>query len=115
MTDITGMWKLVAIERQQEDGEVYRDDAPTGYLLYTPEGWLAEAFQSQTADGGRSCVTYCGSWELGGENNEILYHIPSVHPNQESVGTRLERRYELDGDRFTLIAGTVRLQCERLR
>ena len=115
MTNITGMWKLVAIERQQEDGEVYRDDSPTGYLLYTPEGWLAEAFQYRTSEGEHGCVTYCGSWELGGENDEILYHVPSVHPNQDNVGARLERHYEIDGDTFTLIAGSVRLHCERLR
>jgi hypothetical protein len=109
---IVGMWKLVAFERTRDDGEVARDDAPTGFLLYTPEGWLAEAFQYTMPDGASGHVQYCGTYEADGE---IVYHIPSVHPNPNDVGARLERHVKVDGDRHVLTSGPVRLICDRLR
>lgn len=110
--DIVGIWRLVAIERPGADGVVQRDDAPHGFLLYDAGGWFAEAFSYTTPDGTAGTVQYCGDYEVDGDT---VFHIPAMHADPANVGKRLPRQFVVDGDRFTLIAGAVRLSCERLR
>lgn len=111
---LTGMWKLVSLERTGGDGQVSRADDPVGFLIYTPEGWLSEAFEYRNADGTTNHVLYCGAWEASGDT---VTHIPSVHVNADLVGARLDRTFAIedDGTRFTLTAGSARLVWERVR
>lgn len=109
---IVGIWRLVAIERPGADGVVQRDDAPHGFLLYGADGWFAEAFSFKTPDGATGNVQYCGDYEVEGDT---VFHIPAMHADPANVSKRLPRQFVVDGDRFTLIAGAVRLSCERLR
>lgn len=109
---IVGIWRLVAIERPGAGGEVVRNDTPHGFLLYDAGGWFAEAFSFATPDGTTASVQYCGEYEVEGDT---VFHIPAMHSDPTNVGKRLPRQFVVDGDRFTLIAGAVRLSCERLR
>ena len=102
---LVGMWKLVSLERTAADGEVTRVEQPVGYLLYTSEGWFSEAFQYHNpADGSTAHVLYCGTWEAVDANT--IVHQPHVHPNADLVGANLERGFKIDGNSFTLTAGT---------
>jgi hypothetical protein len=113
---VVGMWKLVSLERTSADNVVTQASDPVGFLIYTPEGWLSEAFEYRNADGSTSHVIYCGTYEVEGET---VTHIPSVHTNPELVGARLDRTFAIDGDHFTLTAhssgGTAVLIWERVR
>lgn len=111
-TDIVGIWQLVAIERPTADGSVARDDAPHGFLLYDASGWFAESFSTHGPDGNVLTVLYCGTWETDGDS---VFHIPAMHADPANIGKRLQRQFVVDGDRFTLISGPVRLHGERLR
>jgi len=111
-TEIVGIWRLVAIERPAADGAAHRDDAPHGFLLYDASGWFAESFSTRGADGNVLTVQYCGTYEVDGDS---VFHIPAMHADPANVGKRLERQFVVDGDRFTLISGAVRLHGERLR
>jgi hypothetical protein len=110
-----GMWKLIELQRTA-DGQTQTNEQVHGFLVYTAEGWFTEAFQAQAPDGTTTNVIYCGTYEVQGDR---LFHIPSIHTNPELVGTRLERGWEVNGDRFTLLAGTplgsVKLLCDALQ
>lgn len=112
---LVGMWKLVSFERAGEDGAVTRADSPTGFLIYTAEGWMSEAFEFRPLDDPAAPVThvlYCGTYETDGD---VVTHIPSVHVNPDLVGARLDRGWSVEGNRFTLRAGSATLVWERVR
>lgn len=109
---VVGMWKLVSLERTLDSGDVFRAGSPTGFLIYTPEGWLSEAFEYRNDDGSTSHIIYCGRYEVQGDT---VTHIPSVHINPDLVGQRLDRTFSIEGDRFTLTSGPAVLVWERVR
>ncbi|HCG28276.1 MAG TPA: hypothetical protein DEU95_00640 [Chloroflexi bacterium] len=109
---IVGIWNMVAIERPGADGALLRNEGPHGFLLYDAGGWFAEAFSFTAPDGSAGGVQYCGNYEVEGDT---VFHIPAMHADPANVGKRLPRQFIADGDRFTLIAGAVRIHCERLR
>jgi len=114
---LVGMWKLVSLERESASGsgEVETALEPVGFIMYTAEGWFAEAFQYRQPDGSASNVNYCGHYEIDGD---CVFHRPSVHPNSDLVGASLERSIAVEGDQFTLRAGSgagsAKLVWERL-
>jgi hypothetical protein len=115
---LVGMWKLVSLERTAADGEVTHAEQPVGFLIYTSEGWFSEAFEHRhLGDGSTSHVLYCGTWES--PDAATVIHQPHVHPNADLVGANLERGFAIDGNRFTLTAGTgggkAELVWERVR
>jgi hypothetical protein len=110
------MWRLVGLERSA-DGVVTQAEAAIGYLIYTPEGWFAEAFEYRNPDdGGTNHVLYCGTYET--REPDIVIHQPRIHPNAALVGANLERSFTVEGNRFTLTAptpnGHARLTLERV-
>jgi hypothetical protein len=113
---VQGMWKLLSLERTSADNEVTQAIDPVGFLIYSAEGWLSEAFEYRNADGSTSHVIYCGTYEVDGDT---VTHIPSVHTNAELVGARLDRTFAIEGERFTLTAlsggGKAVLVWERIR
>lgn len=109
---LVGMWRLVSLERAGEDGTVFRAIEPNGHLIYTPEGWLSEAFQYRNDDGSTAHVIYSGRYEVQGDT---VTHIPSQHLNPELIGQRLDRTFKVEGDRFTLTSGPAVLVWERMR
>ena len=114
---LIGMWKLVSLERESASGsgEIEVAAEPNGFILYTADGWFAEAFSYKHPDGSPASVAYCGHYEIEGET---LFHIPSTHANPDLVGTRMARGYGVEGNQYTLTAGSgagsVRLVWERL-
>src|SRR5688500_10398462 len=98
---LVGMWKLVWLERIGADDATSRVDDPIGFLIYTPDGWMSEAFEYRGPDGATSHVLYCGTYEVQGDR---VFHRPSVHTNAELVGANLERTFVAEGHRFTLTA-----------
>jgi hypothetical protein len=108
---VVGMWTLVSLERTSDTGTVFRAAEPNGHLIYTPEGWLSEAFQYRNDDGSVSHVIYCGRYEVDGST---VTHIPAGHLNPDLIGQRLDRTWSIDGDRFTLTAGAAVLVWERI-
>jgi hypothetical protein len=115
---VVGMWKLVSLERESASGsgEIETALEPNGFILYTADGWFAEAFSYRNPDGTSGNVAYCGHYELDG--NDRLFHIPSTHANPDLVGARLERGVHVEGHQYTLTAGSgpgsARLVWERL-
>jgi hypothetical protein len=109
---LVGMWKLASLERSAAEGEISRADDPIGFLIYTTEGWMSEAFEYRNLDGSTSHVLYCGAYEIDGDT---VTHIPSVHVNENLVGARLDRGFAINGNRFTLTAGAATLVWERVR
>jgi hypothetical protein len=116
LDDFIGAWRLVSVETHREDGSLYRRGERTGYLIYSPEGFMSVSFMKE----GRSLfvsgdirggtpfekleafdgyVSYCGRFEVDG--NRVIHDIEvSLFPNW--VGERQERFYSFDGDRLTL-------------
>lgn len=110
-TSVVGIWSLKSLERTLENGAVFSASEPNGHLIYTPEGWLSEAFQYRTDDGSAAHVIYCGRYEVDGDT---VTHIPSQHLNPDMVGQRLDRTWSIEGDRFTLVSGPAVLIWERI-
>jgi hypothetical protein len=89
----------------------------TGLLMYTPNGWMSEAFEIQLP-GSELAAThmfYSGTYLI---DESTVTHQPRIHTNPEMVGQDLPRQFEIEGDRFTLIAGnppgSARLVWERV-
>lgn len=119
MTDLeyfVGAWRLISVETRKEDGSLFRRGERTGYLIYSPEGYMSVSFMKEgrspfaSADirGGTlhekleafdGYVSYCGRFEVKGDR--VIHDIEvSLFPNW--VGERQERFYKFDGDRLTL-------------
>lgn len=111
---LVGMWELVRIEREGEDGGEDSGPAPTGALLYTSEGWMSESLLLPAGDGQTRTVIYCGTYKIEGDQ---VIHQPLFHLDASQVGLDLPRGFEVaeDGQTFVLIAGVGRLHWERVK
>jgi len=121
MTDVepqklVGAWRLVSVETRDEGGELVRRGERTGYLIYTPDGYMSVAFmkegrprfESGDIRGGATeekiaaingYVSYAGRYTV--MDGSVVHHIEvSLFPNW--VGESQERAYRLEGDRLTL-------------
>lgn len=111
---LVGLWRLQGMERFDLDGNSILVEIDTGLLLYAPNGWMSEALEFTVA-GSQTHVFYSGRYRIDGES---VIHLPEIHLNPEMVGQELPRDYEIDGDRFTLIAGnpngSARIYWERV-
>lgn len=114
---LVGIWKLVSMERIDPSGNVAEMDVVTGSLMYTSEGWMAEAleYHAPGSAGAPSYVFYSGLYQIDGDT---VIHQPRIHTNHDLVWTDLPRQFEINGNRFTLIArsptGTAYLVWENV-
>lgn len=118
---LVGQWRLVRYELIGPNVDVTAPAQRVGFLLYSPDGWMAEAIQVRPddSDAAPSSLFYCGRYEIEGAK---VIHIPAFHTHAASVGHRLERSFHIDDGagtaHFTLIAprpdGAVHLHWERL-
>jgi hypothetical protein len=100
---LVGMWKLVSMERIDNEGNVSEVEVLTGLLVYTPDGWMTEALEYQIpgSERARTHVFYGGTYEIDGDT---VIHRPKIHSNHQLAFTELPRHYEIRGNRFTLTA-----------
>ena len=120
MNRFIGAWRLVSFEEETSDGEIvfqYGKD-PIGLLIYdssgrvsvqimrrdrealsttewetTPAGKIKEAVEGFTA--------FFGSFEVDAANKIVIHHVDG-HLLPESVGKKLRREFEFDGNRLIL-------------
>jgi hypothetical protein len=117
---LVGTWRLVAYERWS-DGEVsypMGEDA-LGYLTYDPHGRMSvqimragrpalagEDGHQGPPDALRAAVDgylgYAGTYEVDAQTDATgtVVHRIELHLVPNAVGTRLERRFELSGERL---------------
>jgi hypothetical protein len=113
---LVGAWRLVSVETRDEKGELVRRGERTGYLLYSPGGYMSVSFmkegrpvfKSGDIRGGsveekiaaiNGYVSYAGRYTV--QDDTVVHHIEvSLFPNW--VGVSQERMFTLEGSRLTL-------------
>jgi hypothetical protein len=116
---LVGTWKLISFERWS-NGEVTfpmgRD--AQGYISYGSSGWMScqimradrprlasGKWNDGTLDELRAAVggylSYAGTYDVDLTRNCVTHHV-DVHLLPNGVGTHLERRFEVNGNRLTL-------------
>ena len=113
---LVGAWRLVSVETRDENGELVRRGERTGYLLYSPDGYMSVAFmkegrpkfKSGDIRGGSAeekiaavngYVSYAGRYTV--QDYTVVHHIEvSLFPNW--IGVSQERMFMFKGSRLTL-------------
>ena len=113
---LQGAWRLVSVETRDENGELVRRGERTGYLLYSPDGYMSVAFmkegrpkfKSGDIRGGSAeekiaavngYMSYAGRYTV--QENTVVHHIEvSLFPNW--VGVKQERMFSFEDSRLTL-------------
>jgi len=113
---LVGAWRLVSIETRDEKGELVRRGERTGYLIYSPGGYMSVSFMKEGRPRFRSgdirggsveekiaavdgYVSYAGRYTVQGD--AVVHHIEvSLFPNW--VGVSQERVFSFEGSRLTL-------------
>ena len=113
---LVGAWRLVSVETWDEGGELVRRGERTGYLIYSPGGYMSVSFmkegrprfESGDIRGGTAeekiaaingYVSYAGGYMV--KAGAVVHRIEvSLFPNW--VGDSQERAYRLEGCRLTL-------------
>jgi len=109
-TPLVGMWRLREFAREHQatgEREYPMGFAPTGYILFLPEGRMAvvitgEGRKVPTTDQDRaglfkSLVAYTGPYRVDGDK---WITTVEVSANPASVGTEQTRAFEIGGDRL---------------
>jgi len=114
--DLHGAWRLVSVETRDKNGELVRRGERTGYLIYSPDGYMSVSFmkegrpkfKSGDIRGGTAeekiaavngYVSYAGRYTV--QDDTVVHHIEvSLFPNW--VGVKQERMFRLEGNRLTL-------------
>ena len=107
---IVGNWRLVSFEREFQSGgerEYPMGKAPTGYILFLPEGRMAvvitaEGRKAPATDQDRaglfsSMVAYTGAYRVDGDKWITAVDVSS---NPAWVGTEQTRSFRVTGDRL---------------
>lgn len=117
---VVGAWTLLEYTREDKNGERYYPlgkDA-TGYLLYTPDGYMSAQLMAQgrptytlgdlhtgteeeMAQAAHGYHAYSGRYEVDEENQTLYHHMEmSMIPNR--IGQVQDRKIEMDGDRISI-------------
>ena len=110
LSPVVGTWRLVSFEREYQAGserEYPMGKAPTGYILFLPEGRMAviitgEGRTAPTTDQDRaglynSLVAYTGRYRVDGDK---WITTLDVSANPAWVGTEQTRTFRVSGDRL---------------
>lgn len=113
---LVGAWRLMSVETRDEGGELVRRGERTGYLIYSPGGYMSVSFMKEGRPrfeagdirGGTTeekiaaingYVSYAGQYTA--KEGSVVHNIEvSLFPNW--VGESQERVYRLEGDMLTL-------------
>ena len=116
LEDFIGTWRLLSVETRKEDGSLYRSGKRTGYLIYSPQGYMSVSFmkegRTEFASGDirggsveekieafNGYISYSGRFEVSGDT--VTHGIEvSLFPNW--IGERQERYFEFKGGQLTL-------------
>ncbi len=114
---LIGTWRLTDVARLDDDGNRHPPsagwDAPSGYLIYTPEGRMMAILSTGARDAigypdiddtkriaaHKSMVAYTGEYEFHGDH--VLHHV-DIAWIPDWQGDTQKRFVELAGDRLTL-------------
>ena len=114
---LIGTWRLKGAARLDDDGNRHPPsagwDAPTGYLIYTPDGRMMAILSTGARDAigypdiddakragaHKSMVAYTGEYEFHGDH--VLHHV-DIAWIPDWQGDIQKRFVDLDGDRLTL-------------
>ncbi len=119
VSPLVGVWRLVSFETTLASGRVVRlfGPHPVGYLLYTPEGYMAVQI-SRPATGlsrwqrsSRRFLAYSGPYTVVGET---VHHQAQLHSLASSVGQQLVRHYTFEGANLVLTGDAGRGATHRL-
>ncbi|WP_423372507.1 lipocalin-like domain-containing protein [Burkholderia sp. LMG 32019] len=98
---LAGAWRLAAFVTVEADGVSPGPlgDAPTGLLVYDPDGYMSVAMMGQAnGEPGAAAVprymSYAGTWRCDGD--EVVHRI-TIAPDASWIGTEQVRRIELSG------------------
>lgn len=114
--DLVGVWRLVAFEATDADGNVTRPygDAPEGRIVYTSGGImsahlgaggrppfieLGDTTEQRALAALRGHFSYSGRWRLEGDK---VIHSVDMSVSPDWVGTERPRTVTLDGDEIVL-------------
>ena len=118
---IVGTWRVVSVETIRPNGEALTEwlgKRPTGTIVYLPSGYMAVQIMRDPrplmAGAGYDAATpaekvsaidayyaYYGTYEVDAQSGTVIHNVQaSLRPSE--VGRRLQRRFELVGDRLTL-------------
>lgn len=110
LSPVVGTWRLVSFEREYQTGgdrEYPMGKAPTGYILFLPEGRMAVIITGEgrtvpTTDQDRaglynSLVAYTGRYRVDGDK---WITTLDVSANPAWVGTEQTRSFRVSGDRL---------------
>ena len=120
MKAFVGIWRLVAVEDRQPDGEIIYPygENPAGMLVYDASGRMAvqimrrerqplssDTWAAVAPDEVKNAVAgftaFFGAYEVDESEKTIIHHVEGhVLPN--SVGKRLKRSYEFSGNQLIL-------------
>jgi hypothetical protein len=114
---LIGTWRLKGAARLDDDGNRHQPsagwDAPSGYLIYTPDGRMMAILSTGARDAigypdiddakrigaHKSMVAYTGMYEFHGDH--VLHHV-DIAWIPDWQGDIQKRFVDLDGDRLTL-------------
>ena len=114
---LIGTWRLKGAARLDDDGNRHPPsagwDAPSGYLIYTPDGRMMAILSTGARDAigypdiddakrigaHKSMVAYTGMYEFHGDH--VLHHV-DIAWIPDWQGDIQKRFVDLDGDRLTL-------------
>jgi hypothetical protein len=121
---VVGIWRLVSFEREYQatgEREYPRGKAPTGYILFLPEGRMAvvitdEGRRAPTTDQERaglfnSVVAYTGLYSVDSDKWTTKVDVSA---NPALVGTEQIRSFRASGERLQEITAWAALPDKRM-
>lgn len=122
---VIGTWKLLEYTRENKEGERYfpLGENATGFLLYTPDGYMSAQLMAQMrpeytlgdlhngtteemAKAAHGYHAYSGQYEVD-EENQTLYHHMEVSMIPNRLGKVQDRKIAMDGNKMVITSAAT--------